>query len=164
MSHRHHPGVVPAVAVVLALTACGPAASTGDASSSAAASPTVLREPTPDARTATACASVMAALPRTVDGLSRDSLTQYTAQWGGSTVTLRCGVPRPAALAADSRCDEVDDIGWFTQQDARHYTFTTIGRAGYVEVTVLLSHQPAANALVDLSSAVARMPDERPCV
>ncbi len=148
------------------LAACSPDAAPAPTSGSRSASstPLTLVEPSPDASVGRACKAVMSALPTTVDGLARDQLTRYTAEWGGSTVTLRCGVERPAALAQDSRCDEVNAVGWFTEQSDAGYTFTTIGRRGYVEVRVSADHQPAANALVDLSASVSRMPVVHPCV
>lgn len=109
----------------------------------------------------------MANLPRTVAGADRrtggtDS-TSTVATWGDPRIVLRCGVDRPAGLTPTSRCDVVNDVGWFSEQLDDGWRFTTIGRAGYVEVTVPSDYAPQADALVDLSGAVARMPLVKPC-
>ncbi|MBD4617601.1 DUF3515 domain-containing protein, partial [Xanthomonas citri pv. citri] len=43
------------------------------------------------------------------------------------------------------------------------WRFTTIGRAGNIEVTVPTSYAPQADALVDLSAAIKKMPQVRAC-
>lgn len=83
--------------------------------------------------------------------------------WGEPAIVLRCGVPKPAALTATSRCDEVDGVGWFAEQVPGGYRFTTIGRSVYVEVSVPSDYAPEANALVDLAPAVSRTPVLTPC-
>ncbi len=171
MRPRGRRGWTPAAAlaaVVLAGCQGGAPAATGTTSAPASAVATsparALVEPTPTGEAAAQCRAVMAALPQRVDGLSRSATTGFTAQWGGDTVSLRCGVPKPAALTATSACNEVDNIGWLAEQASGRWVFTTIGRAGYIEVTVASSHQPAANALVDLSGAVRKMREVKPCV
>ncbi len=163
---------VPSAAILAALLMAGcqagvPASSsTASAAPSGAAtsSPRPLVEPTPTGAVATQCRTVMAALPQRVDGLTISSTTRNTAQWGGDIVSLRCGVPKPAALQPTSSCNVVDNIGWLAVQTTDRWVFTTIGRSGYIEVTVASSHQPAANALVDLSRAVTQMREVKPCV
>ena len=76
---------------------------------------------------------------------------------------LRCGVPAPAALTKTSRCDEVNGIGWFSEEVAGGYRFTTIGRRVNIEVQVPSVYSPEADALVDLSAAVAKVPVVSPC-
>ena len=160
------PATVAVLALLLAGCQGGAPASGGSGTPSAAAtsSPRALVEPTPTGAVATACRTVMAALPQRVDGLARSATSGFTAQWGGDTVSLRCGVPKPAALQPTSSCDVVDNIGWLAVQGADRWVFTTIGRSGYIEVTVAADHQPAANALVDLSGAVSTMREVKPCV
>ncbi|AXE38600.1 DUF3515 domain-containing protein [Acidipropionibacterium virtanenii] len=120
-------------------------------------------EPSPSGSAAVGCRAVMARLPGTVDGLSRTATGTFTASWGDPAVTLRCGVPRPAGLTSTSRCDEVDGVGWYSEEFTEIWRFTTIGRSGYVEVTVPAVHSPAADALVDLAAAVSAMPEVSAC-
>lgn len=120
-------------------------------------------EPSPAGSAAASCRQVMGALPGTVAGLERTSTGTDTAGWGDPAVTLRCGVPRPDGLSATSRCDEVNGVGWYSQQFTEAWRFTTIGRVGYIEVTVPSVHSPAADALVDLGPAVSRMGVVSPC-
>lgn len=144
-----------ATAVLLA----GCAVLSGCGSRSTAAVP----EPSPTGSAAASCAAVMPALPRRVAGLDRSASTAHTASWGDPAITLRCGVPRPEGLTSTSRCDEVDAVGWYTEEFTQAWRFTTIGRVGYIEVTVPAVHSPAADALVDLAPAVKKMVSVAPC-
>lgn len=78
-------------------------------------------------------------------------------------IVVRCGVERPAALQATSRCDVVNDIGWFSEQLEDRWRFTTIGRRTTVEVQVGADLEPAADALVDLTPMVKLVPQTKPC-
>lgn len=120
-------------------------------------------EPSPTGSVADSCASVMSALPARVAGLERSETTARTASWGDPAIILRCGVDRPEGLTATSRCDEVNQVGWFTEEFTQARRFTTIGRVGYVEVTVPQVHAPAADALVDLAPAVREMASVHAC-
>ncbi len=120
-------------------------------------------EPSPTGSVADACRAVMADLPATVAGLKRTATTTGTASWGDPAITLRCGVPRPQGLTATSRCDEVDAVGWYSEQFTQAWRFTTIGRVGYIEVMVPAVHAPAADALVDLAPAVKKMASVSAC-
>lgn len=160
----HHAKGVAGVAAACALLMTACSTTTSGPSPTPSASPTTLVEPTPAPAAAQACRAVMAALPATVAGHARTTTTRLTAQWGASDVGLRCGVAKPGALAADSTCDVVNGVGWFTEQQGQGYRFTTIGRAAYLEVDVAASVQPAADALVDLSAAAAKLRDVKPCV
>ena len=107
----------------------------------------VAMSPAPSANAA-ACADVQVRLPAAVDTKFdlRNTNAQSTAAWGDPAVVLRCGVPKPDALTRTSACFEVDGVGWLATQDGREVsgdapvegalTFTTIGRATYVEVEV----------------------------
>ena len=156
-----------AAAALAALTACQtgavPQAGTTP-NASVTSSPRALSEPSPTGDVADQCRAVMAALPASVDGLARSASTTFTAQWGGDTVALRCGVPKPAALEATSPCQVINNIGWLAEQHPDEWVFTTIGRAGYIEVRVAASHQPAGNVLVDLTGSVSKMREVKPCV
>lgn len=106
---------------------------------------------------------MMSALPASVDGAPARDSQPYLATWGSPAIVLRCGVERPEALRPTSRCDVIDGIGWFAEQQSEGWRFTTIGRSGYVEVTVPSHWAPEADALVDLAPAVSRMPQVHPC-
>jgi len=105
------------------------------------------------------CGRLHDALPDSLDGReARDTepASDRTAAWGDLPVVLRCGVPRPAGLAADSELVEVDGVAWYLTPGAPPYVFTTVGRGTYVELTVP-SSVPRAGAtapLVDLAPAV----------
>ena len=125
------------------------------------------------------CAALLEALPDTVaDDLSSRDVSPsdaLAAAWGDPAVVLRCGVPRPAAMVRTSACFEVNGVGWLATQDGREVTgdapvdgtltFTTIGRAAYVEVTVpaMDDHQPA-DVLPALAGPIDQtIPDLHPC-
>lgn len=113
------------------------------------------------ARATAACETLGAALAeRLPDGLlgqpRRDVAPQSsrTAAWGDPPITLRCGVPRPAALRAASQLLTVDGVAWFPEQLTNGYRFTTYGRVTNVEVDVPDDYAPEANALVALAAAI----------
>lgn len=128
-----------------------------------ASSTSTVTEPSPSGSAAQGCRAVMARLPGRVAGLSRTATGSFTASWGDPAVTMRCGVARPSGLTSISRCDEVDGVGWYSQEFTEAWRFTTIGRSGFVEVTVPAVHSPAADALVDLAPAVSAMPVVTAC-
>jgi hypothetical protein len=114
-----------------------------------------------------ACTGLLAALPATVDGQQQREVEPagaLAAAWGDPAIVLRCGVPEPPALTSSSPCAQVNGVGWFAQQREDGYRFTTIGRAANVSVDVPYEYEPAADALVDLASAVRRVPEREPCV
>lgn len=100
----------------------------------------------------------MADLPQTVAGATLNDHNTTVATWGDPHIVLRCGVDKPAGLQPTSPCDVVNDVGWFSEQIDDGWRFTTIGRAGNIEVTVPTSYAPQADALVDLSAAIKKMP------
>ncbi len=107
-----------------------------------------------------ACEKLVHALPDKVLDLDQrrtvpDSL--ITAAWGDPPIELTCGVAPPAELAtAQSQCFEVNGVGWFAQPAENGVVFTTIGRELYVELAVPDDYAPEANALTDVSAAVAQ--------
>lgn len=105
----------------------------------------------------------MADLPQTVAGATLNDHDTTVATWGDPHIVLRCGVDKPAGLQPTSPCDVVNDVGWFSEQIDDGWRFTTIGRAGNIEVTVPTSYAPQADALVDLSAAIKKMPQVRAC-
>ena len=114
------------------------------------------------------CRALLRALPDTVDKQSRRDVEPpgaLAAAWGDPAIVLRCGVPTPQSLTASSSCAEVNGVGWFAEQRADAYRFTTIGRSANVQVQVPYDYQPAADALVDLAFAVReQVPEQQPCV
>ncbi len=116
--------------------------------------------PTPDAASAEVCARVAAALPGTLAGAERRTVTPAaptTAAWGDPPIVLRCGVPRPAALQPTSVLADVDGVSWFPEQLTAGSLFTTYGRQAYVEVAIPQDYQPAT-VLGELAAAVAADP------
>ena len=121
--------------------------------------PVDVTPPTPTGEVAARCSGLVKALPDTVaedlDTRAVSPSDALAAAWGDPAVVLRCGVPKPAALTPTSACFEVNGVGWLATQDGTEVsgdrpvsgtlTFTTIGRAAYVEVTVpqLEGHQQA---------------------
>ncbi|MHB1614110.1 MAG: DUF3515 domain-containing protein [Actinomycetes bacterium] len=121
--------------------------------------PVTVTVPATTAATSAACRSLHEHLPVRVDGLSARSTTpasRSVAAWGNPAVVLRCGVPAPAGLAADSELYAVDGVSWFPQQQPGMYVFTTYGRVVNVEIQVPDRYAPQANALVDLAGPVHR--------
>jgi hypothetical protein len=85
-----------------------------------------------------------------------EPVSERTAAWDDPPLVLRCGVPRPAGLAADSEVIEVDGVAWYLADGSPPYVFTTVGSGTYVEVRVPRS-TPRAEAtapLVDLAPAL----------
>lgn len=126
-----------------------------------------LDQPEPPASVAPDCVRVMAALPEEVMGQHRTMVDGNIATWGDPRISVRCGVTKPEKLTRSSRCDELNGIGWFTEDPGtavdKAWRFTTIGRSGFVEVIVPESYEPAGDVLMDLSAAVKKMPVVTPC-
>ncbi|KAA1423985.1 DUF3515 domain-containing protein [Mumia zhuanghuii] len=123
--------------------------------------------PEPAADVATLCSDLLDDAPGAVAGQDAVRVAPEGAgrAWGSPAIVMRCGVERPADLGAASRCDMVDGIGWFTQEDDDYYVFTTIGRTAYVEVSVPRRYDPPADALTDLAATIDEHdPVEKPCV
>ncbi len=125
------------------------------APTSATPLPTVTVSPVP--RTAAGdkhCPTFLAALPRTVAGLSRrevDAHDQYFLAWGDPAVVVHCDVPRPAGFKVGTEAISVDGVQWFNQGT----TWTAVDRRVYVEVRIPESY-PADAALVDIGAAVKK--------
>ncbi len=126
---------------------------------------------TPPAGQRAACATLVEALPPTVDALERREVEPAGAPgaaWGDPAVVLSCGVPSPPGLTRSSPCLEVDGVGWFLPDDAVQdlgdggeqpgragdVTLTTIGTEPRVAVTVPSDYRPPAGVLADLSPAL----------
>ncbi|HSE08969.1 MAG TPA: DUF3515 domain-containing protein [Nocardioidaceae bacterium] len=119
------------------------------------------------------CTSLLAALPRTVDGAEHRTVDPPDAQaaaWGDPAIVLRCGVSAPEGFDEFATCQETNGVGWFIPEEQMtgaptEITMTTIGRAVNVEVTLPPEHWPPAAAMVDLAPAIKETVEERdPCV
>ncbi|WP_112469689.1 DUF3515 domain-containing protein [Streptomyces triticisoli] len=150
-SFRHRLLGLPVLALLLTATGCS---SSGDSATAAV--------PSPGTAVTKLCRNLDRALPRTVDGLSREDprpASALTAGWGSPAIILRCGVPRPAAMDdPDADGVEVDDVGWLLQkQGDGSFRFTTALRLAYVEVTIPAGRSAHGVApLVSLAPAIKR--------
>lgn len=116
--------------------------------------------------TGPSCRSLVDAAPDTVlDEASTPVDSSRVAAWGAPRITLRCGVTPPDSLLPTSRCDDVDGVGWFTEDEDGTSLFTTIGRSPNVSVEVPKDYEPAGAALIDVRDLVMeRTEDVDPCV
>ena len=112
------------------------------------------------------CQAAQLKLPGSLSGQARRADGAATvASWGEQDrLVWRCGAGVPAALQPTSRCDVVNDVGWFSEDLGTAYRFTTIGRQTQIEVTVPHAYAPEADALVDLTESVKVIPEVKPCV
>jgi hypothetical protein len=148
---RTTPAALASVAVLgLTLAGCGGAAEVQAA---------------PDAGD-TACTALLERLPDTVlDRTRTDLAVTGAATWGDPAIVLRCGVPAPGP---SSNCLEANGVDWIYSETKDVFRFVTHDRIPAVEVTVPTSvdRSAAPGALVDLVTAVKRMPtkaDAVPC-
>ncbi|GAB3713587.1 DUF3515 domain-containing protein [Mariniluteicoccus flavus] len=119
--------------------------------------PVDVADPTPPAAVAAVCARMMGHLPTTVLGQDRRQVRPgaLTAAWGDPPITLTCGVEVPPDMARDTRCFEVNGVGWFAEEGQGGWLFTTIGREAAVQLGVPSKYAPEANALVDVAGAIS---------
>ncbi len=114
-----------------------------------------------DSEVAAACAQLMAALPSELaDVGARRKVTpasSATAAWGDPPVLLRCGVPVPAALEAQSLLVTVDSVDWFGEQLTGGYLLTTVGRVLNIELTVPTAHGPAPEVATEFATVVRKL-------
>jgi uncharacterized protein DUF3515 len=111
------------------------------------------------------CAALHDRLPAQVHGKSRRSTrprSDLTAAWGSPAIALRCGVPRPPTMRPTSELVTVNDIAWFPRPPDRPVTFTAVGRAAYVEVTVPAVYAPAGDVLIELTAAIKAVLPAKP--
>jgi hypothetical protein len=119
-------------------------------------------EPAPGA-TDPVCAEAMVSLPDAVAGFERrETDSQATAAWGDpSAVVLRCGVPTPGPTT--EHCVTANGIDWVTSDDGEFLTLTTYGRSPAVEVLFDDTRAASSSVMVDLASAVGRIPATGGC-
>ncbi|MBV7697971.1 DUF3515 domain-containing protein [Streptomyces sp. TRM70350] len=152
---RHRLIGLPAFALLIAVAGC----SSADDSASVAV-------PSPSPAVTKLCRNLDKALPRTVDGLSRNDPepeSVLTAGWGSPVIILRCGVERPPKMIdpkvaegrdPDAVAGGVNGVDWLQEErDGGGYRFTSANRKAYVEVSVPEGRDSAA-VLVDVASAV----------
>lgn len=146
--------------IALACLAAGPVAVAG------CAGPVHVPEPEVNDRTRQVCTDLIAALPRAVlDNPHRETTGTLSAAWGSPPITLVCGIPRPAATITDTRCFEVDGVGWHAEEGEGGWLFTTIGREVHVQLGVPVEYAPEAEALVDVATAINQHdPVHTPCL
>ncbi|GII55708.1 hypothetical protein Pth03_40970 [Planotetraspora thailandica] len=111
--------------------------------------------PTPTGDAAAACLKLSKALPAKLQGLDRvasEPASPYVAVWGEGEIALRCGVDRPAAMAATDQVSDVNGIGWFNDPQ-RPALYTAVNRVAYVEVTISPKFMPA-EVQVDLAGPI----------
>jgi hypothetical protein len=111
--------------------------------------------PTPTGDAAAACLKLAQALPKKLNGLDRvasEPASPYVAVWGEGEIALRCGVDRPAAMAATDEVSDVDGVGWFNDPQ-RPALYTAVNRVAYVEVTISPKYMPA-EVQVDLAGPI----------
>lgn len=128
---------LPVAATLLTVAGC---TSTDDASGA-------LPAPTPSGQQAAHCRALRHELPSTVNELKRRTDrpdSDFTAAWGDTPITLRCGVPRPLVLTRGykhynpwSATVEINGVEWMPeQQPDGSLRCTTSKREAWVEVTV----------------------------
>lgn len=130
------------------------------------AGPVQVDEPEVDPHTRQVCTEIIASLPRTVlDKPRRETTGTLSAAWGSPPITLACGIPRPAAMTTDTRCFEVNGVGWYAEEAQHGWLFTTIGREVHVQLGVPVDYAPEADALLDVAPAINRHdPVLTPCL
>lgn len=118
------------------------------------ATPVALDAPAP---LAPACKVLADQRPDRVDGQDRRPTTPAspaTAAWGDPPISLRCGVPVPAAYTPGVQLVTVNGVDWLPEQLSNGVRFTSLGRLANVEVTVPAAYRPEADALTDLSPVI----------
>lgn len=121
--------------------------------------------PRPAASAAALCRTLHDRLPHKVYRLGprkTSPTSPLVTAWGSPAVVLRCGVPRPAQLQPTSQLAVIDTVAWLPVPPTRPVTFTAVGRAVYVEVTVPADYSPPGNVLVELSGPIkATIPETK---
>lgn len=130
------------------------------------AGPVQIHEPEVDTRARQVCSEVIASLPRTVlNNPRRETTGTLSAAWGSPPITLTCGIPLPSAMTTDTRCFEVNGVGWYAEEADGGWLFTTIGREIHIQLGVPVDYAPEADALVDVATAINRHdPVHTPCL
>ncbi|MEV5597418.1 DUF3515 family protein [Streptomyces sp. NPDC052496] len=143
----------------------------GTALAAAGALAFAFRSPVPDIGSAPnaghpLCGDIARHYPAQLLGKNRvEANGAGVAVWGDATVVLRCGTapPRPTT----DPCVNVNGVDWVLRGDASSDSrklLVTYGRDPAVEVTVTDAGPSASDVLVDLGSAVKRIPQKSRCM
>ncbi|MFV0433795.1 MAG: DUF3515 domain-containing protein [Leucobacter sp.] len=111
-----------------------------------------------------ACADVIVRLPDTVAGLDRRTTNaQATGAWGDpASVQLVCGL-EPSGPTTDT-CVNVNGVDWIIDESqAPLYRFEAYGRSPGLAVFVDSERVSGTDAVLDLSTVVQELPQERKC-
>ena len=108
--------------------------------------------------TSTACATAVAAFPKTVGGQARSAVTADVGAgaWGDPAIIARCGVP---ALGPTSvSCIDVDGVGWIPEDLSDGTRLTTFGTDPALEVLVPDTYGAAPLILPAFDQAAEALP------
>jgi hypothetical protein len=130
--------------------------------------------PAPDAGDRAACARILAALPDSLAGEGRRTVTPRDAPgaaWGDPAMVLTCGVDRPAEFDEFATCVEANGVDWFVpaeqvEDDSLDVTFSTAGYRPVVQLNVPAEYRPegGAAALAELAKPLRkRLETVQPC-
>ena len=103
------------------------------------------------------CPALHAHLPFKVHGSARRTTSPRSplvTAWGTPAIVVRCGVPRPVQLHPTSELVVINGVSWLGVPVDRPVTFTAVGRAAYVEVTVPSKYTPPGDVLIELAAAI----------
>jgi Protein of unknown function (DUF3515) len=124
------------------------------------ARPVAVAPPVPDPSDAqlAACERFTRALPDSLSTVGERRAASpdspLTAAYGDPPVSVRCGVPTPAALRADSQLVTVDGVDWFPEELTGGWLMTTTERVADVEITVPTEDGPAPSVAADLAATI----------
>lgn len=113
------------------------------------------------------CAAVLNALPATVDGQARRTVTEparaSARAWGDPAIVARCGVARPVSYTPTGDCLVIDDIEWYVEPATGGTIFTIVGGDPRVEVSVPTAYTPPSDVLVDVGTALGTRVEHPTC-
>jgi hypothetical protein len=120
----------------------------------------VTAPPSAPAPVTAVCATLLGALPTTLDGRPSRPVSaapERVVAWGDPPVVLRCGVP-PVAVPPDTNKQfQINGVRWFAQTRGKNVVFTTTDRTVPVEVTVpATTATNPADVVATLSGPVGR--------
>ncbi len=113
--------------------------------------------PHPNSAATKVCRALHDRLPAKVHSSGRrgtDPSSPLVNAWGSPAIVVRCGVPRPAQLHPTSELSVINGISWLGVPTGRPVTFTAVGRAAYVEVTVPPKYAPPGDVLIELAGPI----------
>jgi hypothetical protein len=123
------------------------------------ARPVAVPPPQPPDDAAAACAGFIAALPASLSTVGErrevDPRSDLTAAYGDPPVSIRCGVPPPAALTPTAALVTVDGVDWLPEELTGGWLMTTVGRVADVEITVPTAQGPAPSVAADLGTTIS---------